>query len=205
VTTVTQFAYAMSDMAPSHDGRLPAGVVSLPEGKGCGKQHSCQVDQDGHPFIKCATCAPYLVGHIHGFAATPAGVPLTPDEMGEVEISKRQGEVSYHLAMKAMGQTMGQMIQAGKPNYGGDPVMGGQGAPPLSASALKAQLAGMDPAERAEIAEMLTGMVTAPAAMPHPTPADGTSEHPGAGQGGAGNWAESAPRKPGRPRTARAS
>ena len=169
-TSTPGVAYAMSDMAPSADGRTPAGVVSVaPDRGGCGRQHTAEVDDDGHVLIRCDTCAPWLIGNVHGFAATPAGVPLTPDEMGEVEISKRQGEVSYHLAMKAMGETMGQIIQSttGKS-------LGHAPAPEVSASSLKAQLAAMSPEDRAELLGAL-----APAAEPEPekkTPAAAKSK-----------------------------
>jgi hypothetical protein len=187
-TTNAAVAYAMSDMAPSDDGRLPAGVVSVPEPNGCGRQHRAQVDDNGHPYIKCAVCAPWLTGHAHGFATTPAGVPLTPDEMGEVEISKRQGEMSYHAAMRAMGETMGQLIQSNnRPT--GDPAA----APPQPS--LMEQLAALSAGDRAQLAKMLAA----------PSTAEGTDTDPGA-QGGTGKAAESAeaPKTSSRSRTAKA-
>lgn len=178
--TSKSIAYCMSDMAPADDGSLPAGVVSVPaERGGCGAQHRAEVDDQGHPYIECDQCAPWLTGNAHGFASTPAGVPLTPDEMGEVEISKRQGEVSYTLAMKAMGQTMGQLIQQG----------GGRNTPaPAPQLSLAEQVAAMTPADRAALADLLNPGPPPPPAEPiAPQPADvedaepRTAVHPVAG------------------------
>lgn len=186
-STNTAVAYAMSDMAPSDDGRLPAGVVSVPEPNGCGRQHRALVDDNGHPYIKCSVCAPWLTGNAHGFATTPAGVPLTPDEMGEVEISKRQGEMSYHAAMRAMGETMGQLIQGNnRPTGAPEP------APQLS---LMQQLSALSASDRAELSAMLAA----------PGTAEGTADAPGEA-GGTGKTAESAeaPKTSSRSRTAKA-
>jgi hypothetical protein len=144
VDTDEAVAWAMSDMAPSPDGRIPAGAVALPEGKGCGRQHHAQLDDAGRPYIRCAICAPWLIGHVHGFAASPAGVPLTPDEQGDVEIAKRQGERSYSMAMQAMGQAMSEFVQNGRAPFGSQP-------PRLDAAGLKALLAGLTAEERAEL------------------------------------------------------
>jgi hypothetical protein len=105
-------AYTMTDMAPTET--VGPGAVSPIPG-GCGKSHTAELDDQGRPYIECDQCAPILIGSHYGFAATPAGVPLTPDERAEVEISQRQGQVSYNLAMKALGQTVGQMIQGTTP------------------------------------------------------------------------------------------
>jgi hypothetical protein len=181
--TSTSVAYCMSDMAPSPDGRIPAGVVSIAEPNGCGRQHRAQVDDDGHPFIRCEVCAPWATGHMHGFANTPAGVPMTPDELGEVEIGKRQGERSYSLAMQGMGEAMAKMLQS-------------QQAPAAVAAplSLKEQLSGLSAADRAELAAILT--------TPAATPAEGTDTAPGE-LGGTGQTAESAPRTASRSRAPR--
>jgi hypothetical protein len=187
LTTADPIAYAMSDMAPSSDGRLPAGCVSVPPPAGCGQQHQARTDGQGRPYVECRVCAPWLIGHVHGFASTPAGVPLTPDEMGEVEISKRQGEVSYSLAMKAMGQTMAQMIQQGQSGALSLPARqpAAPGAP--GASRLREQLAMLSADERAEIAALLAA------------PTAGSATQPGSGPGGPEAPAR---RGPGRPRKA---
>jgi hypothetical protein len=174
--TNLSIAYCMSDMAASDDGNMPAGVVSIPrDAGGCGEQHRARVDDQGHPYIQCDVCAPVLTGTGYGFASTPAGVPLTPDEMGEVEIGKRQGERSYSMAMQAMGETMGRMLQQGQ--IPGSPLPAA--APQLDVAGLKALLGSLSPAERAAL--------LGPA-----TPADGTADAPGE-PGGTGTDDESVP------------
>jgi hypothetical protein len=158
VSTTQTIAYGMTDTGPSDDGTVAAGSVSLPEHKGgCGKSHRVFLNEDGRPCIQCAACAPALIGGHYGWAASPAGVPLTPDEQGEVQIAEREGQVAMRMAMKAMGDTVGRMVQGQQQQ---------QEAPVLSASALAAQLAALSPAERAEIGKLL--QPAAPAPAPHP-------------------------------------
>jgi hypothetical protein len=134
----------MSDMAPSDDGKIKAGTVKVPEDRGgCGKSHTVELDEKDRPRIVCEACAPILVGGHFGWSASPSGVPLTPDEQGEVEIAEREGQVAMRMAMKAMGAAVASQVQ------------GTSDAPKLSASTLVAQLSSMSTAERAEIAALL--------------------------------------------------
>jgi hypothetical protein len=155
----------MSDLGPSGDGRVKAGTISVPVSRGgCGEQHTAFVNEDGRVCIKCPSCAPVMVGSHHGWAATPAGVPLTPDEQGEVQVAEREGQVAMRMAMKAMGDTVGRMVQGDGKAAKAEPV--------LNASTLAAQLATMTAAERAEIASLLAPGGVLP--VPHPdTPAVG--------------------------------
>jgi hypothetical protein len=134
----------MTDTGPSRDGHVAAGTVSIPEHRGgCGHQHTIQLDDDGRPYVGCDQCSPYLIGSVHGWAATPHGVPLTPDEHGEAELSRREGETSYRLAMKAMGDAVGEIVQ-------GQRRPATQAGPPT----LIEQIAALSPAERAELGKL---------------------------------------------------
>lgn len=175
--TGTAIAYAMSDLAPGEN--TGAGTVSVPEDKGgCGHEHHIKVNDDQRPYIDCPVCAAYLPGHVYGWSNTPNGVPLTPDEQGEVEISKRDGETSYRLAMKAMGDAVGQIVQGGR-----------SANQPAAAPSLAEQLAALSPAEKAQIAEMLA---PAPAIKAEASAGVPAPEKPAP--------AKTPARKPGRPR-----
>jgi hypothetical protein len=80
-------AYAPSDHGPSADGHVAAGAVSV--AGGCGVCHPIQVSDEGRPYIECDICAPIQMGRHWGWAATPHGVPLTPDEQADRELSNR--------------------------------------------------------------------------------------------------------------------
>ena len=97
-------AYAMSDMAPSADGRVPAGAVTV--AGGCGECHEIGTDAQGRPHIACDTCAPILTGSVYGWASTPHGVPLTPDELASRELAKRDVEASQAILVNAAVQNM---------------------------------------------------------------------------------------------------
>lgn len=134
-------AYAMSDLAPSDDH--PAGRVVVPASRGgCGLEHVVGLDGDGRPMIVCAECAPVLIGEHYGWANSPAGVPLTPDEHGEVEVSEREGQVAMRMAFKAMGDTVGKMIQ-------------GQGEVPAKPATAAELVSALSASERAEMVRML--------------------------------------------------
>lgn len=172
-------AYAMSDLAPGE--LIGAGTVSVPADKGgCGREHHVKTNPERRPYIDCEACGAYLVGHHVGWANTPHGVPLTPDELGEVEVSKRDGETSYRLAMKAMGDAVGQIVQGNK-----------QGIQTrATAPSLAEQLAALSPAEKAELRAILGD--------PQPA-ADGAAD-PAPLTGDAGPKPAPARRPPGRPR-----
>jgi hypothetical protein len=143
-------AYAPSDHGPSGDGTVAAGTVSVAPNKGgCGQQHKIRLNADSRPMIDCPQCGPALTGGHWGWANSPAGVPLTPDEQGEVEIAEREGQVAMRLAFKGMGETVSNMIRSGK----GEPAP----APPVTERKLTAaDLFGqMTRDERAEFARLL--------------------------------------------------
>lgn len=181
----TAVAYAMSDLAPGE--HIDAGTVSVPAGKGgCGSEHHIKVNDENRPYLDCPACSTYMVGNHYGWANTPHGVPLTPDEQGEVEITKRDGETSYRLAMKAMGDAVGQIVQGTR----GTPLTAATPAPP----SLMEQLAAMTPADRAALKAILTDEP----ALPAPAPAVTVAAHPG--EVTVGEPQEPVRRKPGRPR-----
>jgi hypothetical protein len=161
----TTIAYGMSDLAPSDDN--PAGGhvrVSVDRG-GCGQAHHVSLDGNGRPVITCPQCAPALIAGHYGWANNPSGVPMTPDEKGEVEIAEREGQVAMRMAMKAMGSAVAQQVQGILP--------AAQPQSALTASALVAQLAAMPAAERAQIAALLQG--DAPPAVEAAKPAAKTA------------------------------
>ena len=103
-------AYAMADMAPSADGRVPAGAVTV--AGGCGTCHEIGLDAQNRPHITCDVCAPLLVGGHYGWGATPHAVPLTCDELASRELAKRDVEASQAVLMNAMvNDFMGRLGQ----------------------------------------------------------------------------------------------
>lgn len=142
-------AYGMNDLLPTPDNPAGGQVRVSADRGGCGESHQVSVDGQGRPCITCPACAPVLVETHYGWANTPSGVPLTPDERGEVEIAEREGQIAMRMAMKAMGSAVAQQVQGVLP-----------AAPPqpaLTASALVAHLTAMPAEERAEIAKLLRG------------------------------------------------
>jgi hypothetical protein len=97
-------AFAMTDMAPSRDGNVPAGAVTV--AGGCGVCHEISVDAEHRPHIACDICAPILTGSHYGWASTPHGVPLTPDELASRELAKRDVEASQAILVNAAVQNM---------------------------------------------------------------------------------------------------
>lgn len=139
-------AYAMSDYAPSHDGQVGPGAVSLPvHAGGCGKMHTVQVDDDGHPYVECEQCSAVLIGKHAAFAGTPGGVPLTPDELGERELAERDAKATERVILKSVTDHLVGEITAGKQ------------AKKAPAPTLMEQIGSLSPKERAELAKMLSG------------------------------------------------
>lgn len=137
-------AYGMADMAPSPDGERPAGTVRVAEHRGgCGAQHTVMQDEDGHPLISCPACAPALIGGHYGWAASPAGVPLTVDELGERELAERDGIAMQRIMVKSLTDDYMDRMRVKETK--------------LPASALVTQLAKLSAGERAEIAALLSG------------------------------------------------
>ena len=132
-------AYAMSDHGPSADGQVAAGAVSV--GGGCGSVHPVQADAEGRPYIDCAVCGPYMTGHHYGWAASPAGVPLTPDEQSERELAERDGVAMQRIVLKSVTDSLvGQAVTAKQ-----------------TRQSLLEQLKAMTPDERAEITGLIQG------------------------------------------------
>jgi hypothetical protein len=109
-------AYAMNDLAPSDDGQVDAGAVSV--GGGCGNVHPVKLGTDGGPYIDCGTCAPMLVGGHYGWAATPAGVPLSPDELSERELAERDGVAMQRIVLKSVTDSLVAEANAKKGKLG---------------------------------------------------------------------------------------
>jgi hypothetical protein len=139
-------AYAMSDYAPSHDGQVGPGAVSLPaHAGGCGSLHTAQVDEDGHPYIECEQCAPVFIAKHASFAGTPGGVPLTPDELGERELAERDAKATERVILRSVTERLVDEVAAGKQ------------AKRAPAPTLMEQIGALSAADRAELAKMLTG------------------------------------------------
>lgn len=158
---MSTIAYGMSDLAASPDGRLAAGSVSVPTtAGGCGEQHTVTVDDDGRPYVNCDACAPVLISMPgSGWAATPNGVALTPDEMAERELAERDGTAMQRVIMRSVtDQVVGQMMHKNAP-----------AAAPVQQLSLIDQLTALSDDDWAKVAELRGG---------HPTPAE-----PGGGTG----------------------
>jgi hypothetical protein len=136
----------MSDLAGSLDGNVGPGAVTV--SGGCGQSHGIEVDHQGHPYIECEACAPTLTGGHWGWAATPAGVPPTPDENAERELAERQGTAATNIMLRSVSDALAQAAAA--------QLGAGRGAGPGS---LLDQLKALTPAER----DQLLGELTVPA------------------------------------------
>ena len=96
----------MSDAGPSQDGKVETGHVSVSGGCGAVGGHAIEVDEDGRPYIDCTICGPKLVGSHYGWAATPAGVPLTPDELSERDLAERDGVAMQRIVLKSVTDSL---------------------------------------------------------------------------------------------------
>jgi hypothetical protein len=183
-------AYGMSDLAPTTDGRTGAGVISLSADRGgCGHEHTVDTDDAGHPYITCPVCAPALISGVYGWANTPAGVPITPDEQSEVEVAEREGQQMQRVAMRTMGQHLADMVKS-------------QHQPAERPPSLLEQLAALSPAERTELAAALTG--PPPAEPTGPVSVAGPTATAAGGSKGSAPVSKPAA-KPARPRGPRAA
>jgi hypothetical protein len=145
-------AYAMSDHAPSKDGERTGHLSLSPALGGCGAQHEALVDDRGRVYYECDRCAPAAIAHLYGFAATPHGVPLTPDEIADRELAEREATSNQNTLMRTMTESFVKAIQSG----GMLP-----GAP--KPKTLAEQLAELSEEERAQVAAMLAPKPAAPA------------------------------------------
>ena len=164
-------AYAMADLAPSADGRVPAGAVTV--AGGCGVCHEIGLDAQNRPHISCDTCAPLLVGGHYGWGATPHAVPLTCDELASRELAKRDVEASQAVLMNAMvNDFMGRLGQQAVPAL---PAPAPSAADVLAKASPGELLAAMPPEMRAVFesalaAQALAGKDIAPVTPPAPRP-----------------------------------
>jgi hypothetical protein len=169
-------AYAMSDYAPSRDGQVGPGSVSLPADRGgCGKQHVAKIDDGNHPYIECEQCGPVLIASHAAFAGTPGGVPLTPDELGERELAERDAKATERVILRSVTDHLVEQITANKQVK-------------AEAPSLMEQISALSAKDRAQLAKVLAGE---PLEEPDENPKD---EAKGPVQ---------PKRGPGRPRTAR--
>lgn len=134
---MTSVAYGMSDLAGSQDGRVGPGAVSV--SGGCGQSHGVEVDQQGHPYIECPVCAPIQIGRHWGWAATPAGVPATPDELSQRELAEREGTAATSIMLRQVSAALANAATA--------QLTAGQGSGQASVSLLD-QLKAMSAEER---------------------------------------------------------
>jgi hypothetical protein len=148
---MTAVAYAMSDTAPSADGRrAPAHIYRPVTAGGCGQQHEIQVDDFGRPYLECDRCAPALTAGHYGFSADPHGVPLTPDEHRENDYRKRQAEQNQATLMTSMTQAFMQALSSGAV------FPGAAGATqPAPAKSLLEQIQELSVEEKAALADVL--------------------------------------------------
>lgn len=145
---MSTIAYGMSDLAPSADGAVEAGAVSVAQhAGGCGQQHKVQVDDQHRAYVACDECAPVLMGMPGaGWAATPNGVALTPDELGERELAERDGVAMQRIWQKSLMEDFLTRQREDK-----------AGRSPGGAPSLVEQLAALSPEDKAAVAQMLAG------------------------------------------------
>jgi hypothetical protein len=125
-------------------------ITVHPENGGCGEEHKAGLLEEGELFrINCPACEPFILKMRTGWSATPEGVALTPDEIGEVEHAERD-------AKRQQNRTWGD------PRLIGDAIakafgMGGGQVPAamVESPSLLAQIAALAPEERAALAGML--------------------------------------------------
>jgi hypothetical protein len=104
----------MTDLGPSQDGKVAAGRVKPSGGCGVPFGHEIQLTDEGRPYIDCDICAPILVGGHYGWAASPAAVPLTPDELAERELAERDGVAMQRIVLKSVTDSLVSQATASK-------------------------------------------------------------------------------------------
>jgi hypothetical protein len=129
--------------------------ITIPTDRGgCGQSHEAGELAPGRRFsIDCPACEPLIVGLRTGWAATPIGVHLTPDEIAEDEAAEA-------LAIRERNRTWAQRGPAG-----------GQDGPARTPSMLEL-FAAASADERAALAAMLNAQ---PAPV-EPPPSTGDSD-----------------------------
>jgi hypothetical protein len=93
----------MTAYAPT-DVRATSAVAG-----GCGEGHLVEPVAGGGRGVTCALCEPGLL-KLWGWAGSPEGVKLTPDEVAVLEDSKAQGLAAQALAAKAIGERLAATV-----------------------------------------------------------------------------------------------
>lgn len=123
-------------------------IAVHPENGGCGEEHKAGLLEPGELFrLNCPQCEPVILRMRTGWAATPEGVALTPDEIGEAERAETN-------AKRQQNRTWGDPALIGDAIRDAMLGPGGrqqQAEPP----SLLAQIAALAPEERAALAGML--------------------------------------------------
>lgn len=181
-------------------------ITVHPENGGCGEEHKAGILEPGELFrINCPQCEPVILGMRTGWAATPDGVSLTPDEIGEAERAETN-------AKRQQTRTWGDPRLIGDAIR--DAMLGPGGNAPQQQPSLLAQIAALSSEERAALAGMLLASDDTNTAVgagasaqlslePATQPTGDGGEAPTLGGSDASTPADGAPEKrgPGRPRT----
>lgn len=173
--------------------------ITIPADRGgCGKSHELIGElADGDRFaIDCPACEPHIIAARTGWAHTPHGVHLTPDEIAQVEAEEARAKREQNRTWgspEALGSAFAAAMAAK------------MGAPSASAPTLMEQIVALSPEERAALGAMLTGgavaSIEAAPAADGEGDEDEDSEDEGNGEGDTEPAAATAaPRRPGRPR-----
>lgn len=124
------------------------GSVTIPVSKGgCGEPHA-KADDEPRLSVDCPLCEPAIMKMAgHGWAYTPEGVHLNPDERREVEQQE-------NAARRAQARTLGDPVALSKvfAESMRDALGTGQGAP---APTLLEQIAALSAEDRAALKAML--------------------------------------------------
>ena len=116
---------------------MEAGHVSVAGGCGVPFGHEVLITDQGRPYIDCEVCGPKLVGGHYGWAASPAAVPLTPDEVAERDLAERDGVAMQRIVLRSVTDSL--VSQAG------------------AQKGLLGQIKSLSAADRAELLAVLQG------------------------------------------------
>lgn len=168
--------------------------ITVPTDRGgCGMPHELTGEPaDGERFsVNCPACEPHIIAARIGWAHTPHGVHLTPDEIAQVEAEEARAKREQNRTWgspEALGSAFAAAMSAK------------MGTPAASAPTLMEQIAALSPEERAALGAMLTSAAPSIEAAPV-VEEDGEDE---GGDEGEDEGSEAAtattPRRPGRPR-----
>jgi len=160
---------------------------------GCGQPHTAGDLADGERFsVTCPACEPHIIAAATGWAHTPEGVHLTPDELAVVEADEAR-------AKRERNRTWGDPQALGKAFA---EVMGAQMAMPPAVSttgpSLLEQIAALSPNEKRALSAMLAESGLADGQPDDEENGEGGGE--GADDDSAEDASASERRRPGRPR-----